>query len=151
VTHNRLLLLVPLLAGLIQNAAAQSEETAAEAVSTTPIWRQALGGAVIGLPSVQAGSVTVVCDGGNLRTYSAQGTFLWDFFAQGRLSPFVSRSPEGTSYICRTNGILMAVNRSGRELWRINLGEPITAAILIGWDGRIFVPCSARIRCFTAS
>jgi outer membrane protein assembly factor BamB len=149
VTPKKLLFLVSLCAGLIQSAAAQNEETAAQ--STTPIWRQALGGSVIGLPSVQAGSVTVVCDGGNLKTYSAQGTFLWDFYAQGRLTPFVSRSPEGTSYICRTNGILMAVNRSGRELWRINLGEPITGPVLIGWDGRIFVPGSARIRCYTAS
>ncbi|MDR3146121.1 MAG: PQQ-binding-like beta-propeller repeat protein [Treponema sp.] len=120
-------------------------------VDTPPLWRQALGGAVMGSPSVQAESVTVVLDGGNLQSYSRQGTFLWSYFARGKLVPFVSRSPEGTSYICRTNGLLIAVNRSGRELWRINLGTPISSPVLVGWDGRIFVSAGKSLRCFTAS
>jgi outer membrane protein assembly factor BamB len=105
----------------------------------------------MGSPSVQAESVTVVLDGGNLQSYSRYGTFLWSYFARGKLVPFVSRSPEGTSYICRTNGILIAINRSGRELWRINLGTPISSPVLVGWDGRIFVSAGKNLWCYTAS
>jgi len=116
-----------------------------------PLWRQALGGAVIGNPVAQVESVVVATDGGNLRAYSSGGTLLWDYFAGGRLTPFVSRSREGTSYIGRTNGILIAVNRSGRELWQHNLRTPIVFPVLIGWDGRIFVFLERRIVCMTAA
>jgi outer membrane protein assembly factor BamB len=115
------------------------------------VWRQALGGEVLGPPSVQAESVAVVCDGGNLVSYTDRGTFLWNYNARGRLTPFITRSPEGTSYICRTNGILIAVNRAGRELWRKDLGTAISSPVLVGWDGRIFVFTPQRVRCFTAS
>jgi outer membrane protein assembly factor BamB len=95
--------------------------------------------------------VTVVCDGGNLVSYSGRGDLLWKYNARGRLSPYVTRSPEGTSYICRTNGALIAVNRSGRELWRKALGAAVSSPVLVGWDGRIFVFTPQRVRCFTAS
>jgi outer membrane protein assembly factor BamB len=116
-----------------------------------PWWRQALGGAVTGHPAAQAESVVMVCDGGNVKAYSWQGRPLWDYFARGRLMPYVTRSREGTSYICRTNGILIALNRAGRELWQISLGEPLAAPVITGWDGRIFVFTSRKIICFTAS
>ncbi|MDR2028908.1 MAG: PQQ-binding-like beta-propeller repeat protein [Treponema sp.] len=117
---------------------------------TSPLWRQALGGAVTGIPATQAESVVVVCDGGNLKAYSRQGRFLWDYFARGRLGPFITRSREGTSYVCRTNGTLIAVNRSGRELWRVS-ASPLTAPVLAGWDGRIFVPMDKKLSCYTAA
>jgi outer membrane protein assembly factor BamB len=65
--------------------------------------------------------------------------------------PYVTRSREGTSYICRTNGILIALNRAGRELWRINLDEPLAAPVITGWDGRLFVVTPGKIICYTAS
>jgi outer membrane protein assembly factor BamB len=120
-------------------------------VKAEPIWRQALGGAVTGLPAVQAQSAVVVLDGGNIKAYSTQGRPLWNYFAQGKLSPFVSRSPEGTCYISRTNGTFIAVNRAGRELWRLNSGGPLSAPAISGWDGRIFVPMEKTIACYTAS
>ena len=119
--------------------------------SDAPYWRQAIGGAVIGNPVVQAESVVMVTDGGNLKSYSSQGTPLWDFYARGRLTPFVGRSMEGTSYIGRTNGILIAVNRTGRELWRINLGSALVSPVLTGWDGRLFVFTDKKITCLTAA
>ncbi|MDR3275760.1 MAG: HEAT repeat domain-containing protein [Treponema sp.] len=124
---------------------------AAETADTPPVWRQALGGIILGPPSVQAGSVAMICDGKNLRTLGAGGSFLWDFYAQGRLSPYLTRSPEGTSFVCRTDGILIAVNRAGRELWRINLGKVITAPVLQGWDRRIFVFTGEKVSCFNAA
>ena len=120
-----------------------------------PFWRQAVGGAVIATPASQAGSVVMISDGGNVRAISWQGTALWNYFARGRLLPFITRSREGTSYICRSTalerGVLIALNRSGRELWQINLGEPLIAPVMTGWDGRLFVFTSSHIRCFTAS
>ncbi|MFP3042747.1 PQQ-binding-like beta-propeller repeat protein [Treponema primitia] len=116
-----------------------------------PSWRQALGGAVIGVPAAQAESVVAICDGGTVEAYSRHGAHLWSFNARGRLSPYLTRSPEGTSYVCRTNGLLIALNRIGREVWRVNLGSPITAPVLTGWDGRIFVPTATQIACYTAS
>jgi outer membrane protein assembly factor BamB len=123
-----------------------------KAQETTPYaWKQALGGMVLGAPAVQADSVTTVCDGGNLISYSGQGDLLWKYYARGRLSPYLSRSPEGTSYICRANGVLIAVNRAGRELWRKNLETAISSPVLVGWDGRLFVFTPEWVRCFTAS
>ena len=119
--------------------------------TTAPLWRQALGGSVIGNPVAQVESVVVATDGGNLRAYSSQGTHLWDYFAGGRITPFISRSREGTSYIGRVNGILTAVNRSGRPIWRLNLGDPIVFPVLIGWDGRLFVFTDRRVVCMTAA
>ncbi|MDR0444527.1 MAG: PQQ-like beta-propeller repeat protein [Treponema sp.] len=120
-------------------------------VTGDPFWRQALGGAVLSLPDVQAQSAVVALDGGNIRAYSTAGKPLWDYSAKGKISPFVTRSREGTSYFSRTNGVFIAVNRAGRELWRRNLGKPLTAKAVTGWDGRLFVPTEKRISCFTAS
>jgi outer membrane protein assembly factor BamB len=116
-----------------------------------PAWRQALGGAVIGLPAVQAESVVVVLDGGGLKCYSREGRLLWEYYARGRLCPFVTRSREGTSYICGTDGTLIALNRSGRELWRRTLDAPLAAPVISGWDGRIFVTTALDLSCYTAS
>ncbi|MDR2019925.1 MAG: PQQ-binding-like beta-propeller repeat protein [Treponema sp.] len=128
-----------------------AEEAAAFLPGTEPVWRQALGGAVTGLPAVQAESVVAVCDGGALKCYSRTGRQLWTYYARGKLAPYVTRSREGTSYICGTNGSLLAINRAGRELWQINLGSPISAPVISGWDGRIFVATRERLFCFTAA
>ena len=120
-----------------------------------PFWRQAMGGAVVGSPVSQAESVVMVSDGGNVKAFSWQGKPLWDYYARGRLQPFITRSREGTTYVCRSanqnSGVLIAINRSGRELWQINLGEPLNAPIITGWDGRLFVFTVNRILCYTAS
>jgi len=122
-----------------------------ETYTDLPFWRQALGGAIIAPPVSQVESVLVVTDGGNLKSFSWQGTPLWDFYARGRLTPHVSRSREGTSYVCRTNGVLIAVNRSGRELWALSLKSPLVSPVLTGWDGRLFVFTAGEITCLTAS
>uniref|UniRef100_A0A7C3EAC6 Pyrrolo-quinoline quinone repeat domain-containing protein n=1 Tax=Gracilinema caldarium TaxID=215591 RepID=A0A7C3EAC6_9SPIR len=114
-------------------------------------WRQALGGKVLSIPAAQAESVVLVTDDGMLRCYSYTGRALWQFDAQGKLTPFVSRSREGTSYICRQDGTLMAVNRSGRLLWTRTLKSPIIANPIIGWDGRLFLPQEEALVCISAA
>jgi len=120
-------------------------------ISDVPLWRRALGGTVLSLPDVQVQSAVVALDGGSIRAYSAAGTLLWDYSARGRISPYVTRSREGTSYFSRTNGILIALNRVGRELWRHNLESPLSAKVIAGWDSRLFVPTNKKISCYTAS
>ena len=120
-------------------------------VSNAPFWRQALGGNVLSLPSVQAQSAVVALDGGSIKAYSTAGNPMWTYSARGRISPFVSRSREGTSYFSRTNGILIAVNRAGRELWRRDLGSPLVGRVIPGWDGRLFVPTDKKLFCYTAA
>jgi outer membrane protein assembly factor BamB len=115
-----------------------------------PVWRQAPGGAVMGVPTIQVGTVVAVLDGGHLKAYTLEGVPLWDYYARGALIPYVTRAREGTCYICRTDGTLIAVNRSGRELWQLKTG-PISAPVVSGWDGRIFVTTEDTIRCYTAS
>jgi len=119
--------------------------------NSEPFWRQALGGTVLSMPSVQAQSVVVALDGGNIKAYSVSGTPMWNYSARGRITPYVTQSPEGTSYIASTTGVLIAVNRSGRELWRRNTGSPLSARVIIGWDGRLFVPAGKTLLCYTAS
>lgn len=116
-----------------------------------PFWKQALGGTVIGPPSVQGGSVVAVCDGGNLKAYTWTGRFLWNYYARGRLRPFVTRSREGTSYIGSTTGFLIAVSRTGRELWRAKLNAPLIGPVVKGWDGRIFAATEKKVSCYTAT
>ena len=137
----------------LQNIPAQgpSAEREAGLVDTEFLWRQALGGTIIGRPAVQARLVVTVIDGGTVRAYSASGRSLWTFSARGRLSPFITLSREGTSYICRTNGIFIALNRIGRELWRVNIGGPLSGPVVLGWDGRVFIPTENKISCYTAS
>jgi len=118
--------------------------------AATPIWRQAPGGKLLGVPSVQAGTVVAVMDGGHLKAYSLDGKPLWDYYAKSKLIPYVSRNRDGTSFICRSDGFLIAVNNGGRELWRLKTG-PITAPVVNGWDGRIFVTTGKIIYCYTAS
>jgi len=128
-----------------------SAETKEKESTTELVWRHAAGGALLGLPAVQAGTVVAVLDGGHLQAYSLEGKPLWDYYAKSpRLIPFVSRNREGTSYICRSDGTLIAINRVGRELWQLKPG-PITAPVISGWDGRIFVTTEKRIFCYTAS
>jgi outer membrane protein assembly factor BamB len=124
--------------------------SAGEPVNTAPVWRQALGGKVLGLPAVQVQSAVVALDSGSIKAYSAQGRPLWTYHARGRISPYVTRSREGTCYISRTNGVFIAVNRAGRELWRANPG-PLSGPAVPGWDGRVFVPTGQKISCYTGA
>jgi outer membrane protein assembly factor BamB len=120
-------------------------------VNAAPIWRQALGGEVLGLPAVQAQSAVVALDSGSIKAYSTQGRPLWTYQARGRISPYVTRSREGTCYISRTNGTFIAVNRAGRELWRATPGGPLSGPVVPGWDGRVFVPTGQKISCYTGA
>ena len=110
-----------------------------------------MGGAIIGHPLAEMETVVLITDGGGLRAYSSQGRALWEYYIRGRLSPFLSRTREGTSYIARNDGLLIAINRSGRELFQIHMGSPLTHPLLIGWDGRLFIFTQGRISCITAS
>jgi outer membrane protein assembly factor BamB len=118
---------------------------------TASLWKQVLGGSITGIPTAQAESVVAVLDSGNLRAFSSTGKALWSYSTGGRLGPFVSRSREGTCYVCRINGTFIAINRVGRELWRVNLGASLSGPAVIGWDGRIFTPTGNRISCYTGS
>jgi len=115
------------------------------------LWRNSMGGAIIGHPLAEMDTVVLITDGGGLRAYSSQGRSLWDYYVRGRLSPFLSRTREGTSYIARNDGLLVAINRAGRELFQIHMGSPLTHPLLIGWDGRLFIFTEGRISCITAS
>ena len=126
-------------------------QIAADPVESSPLWQRALGGRALGAPAVLDDTVTLVCDGGNLKRFTQEGRFLWDYFARGRLLPFLTLSREGASYICRTNGTVIAVNPGGKEIWQRSLGEPLIAPVLCGWDGRLFLATANRIRCYTAS
>jgi len=149
--YSYLLLILFCSAPVFAQNSGPSADAANTAVNTAYLWRQAVGGAVIGRPTVQAQSVVMTLDGGNIKAYSSSGRPLWNFSAKGRLSPFVTRSLEGTSYICRTNGIFIVVNRVGRELWRTNIGQALAGPVVLGWDGRVFIPGAKKIFCYTAS
>jgi outer membrane protein assembly factor BamB len=115
------------------------------------LWRQAVGGVVIGTPSAQPGSVAAALDSGVVKVYSESGGLLWSFSARGRLCPYIKRSREGITFICGTDGSLIAINRIGRELWKANAGGALSGPIVTGWDGRVFVPAAGKISCYTSS
>ncbi|MDR2181939.1 MAG: PQQ-binding-like beta-propeller repeat protein [Treponema sp.] len=144
-------LLLGFLAALLPAAEAETAGySGGRENAAVPVWRQALAGEIIGVPAIQAGMVTAVLDGGNIRAYTLEGRPLWDYYAGGKLTPFVTRAREGTSYVCRLDGELIAVNRAGRELWRI-AGSLVTAPVVVGWDGRLFAAAGQTVSCYTAS
>jgi outer membrane protein assembly factor BamB len=130
--------------------AAGQPYTAAADAAMSPFWRVAAAGAVIGEPSAQAGSVVVALDGGAVKAYSWQGALLWEYFAAGKLCPFITRSWDGTGYFCRVNGRLFAINRAGQELWSVDIRAPIIAPVVAGWDGRLFVTTARETICFNS-
>lgn len=131
-------------AGLPQAASAQG-------ASTEALWRRALGGRLLGSPEAQASSVAVLGEDGLLRCFGADGKELWTTDIRGRPTPHLTRSREGTNYLGLRDGSLVAVNRSGRELWRTTLGSPLSAGLVLGWDGRIFVCEGSALSCYTAA
>ncbi|MDR1565905.1 MAG: hypothetical protein LBS48_01315 [Treponema sp.] len=120
-------------------------------VSSAPLWEREINDIVLGQPFLQAESVVVACENGRLKSWGMSGAALWDFDPHGKVSPHTSRSPEGTSYVSNVAGNFMAVNRVGRELWRIDLGKPMSHPAVVGWDGRIFITVGADLYCRTAS
>jgi outer membrane protein assembly factor BamB len=115
------------------------------------MWRQALGGVALTRPVEQLESIVLVCEGGTVKALGGSGTMLWEYRTGGKLLPFIARSGNGSSYVCRNDGIFHAINRAGRQLWKVNLQGKLAAPPLIGWDDRIFVFLPKKLYCFTAS
>jgi outer membrane protein assembly factor BamB len=120
-------------------------------VSAEAIWEREINDMVLGQPFLQAESAVLAGESGNIKSWYMTGTALWEFDSHGSAAPWASRSPEGTSYVGNVAGTFMAVNRIGRELWRIDLGKPLSFPAVVGWDGRLFIPVGATLYCRTAS
>jgi outer membrane protein assembly factor BamB len=136
------------LCAAAHNAEAQS---GAGQPNTEYLWRRAVGGAAIAQPGVHPNFVAVALDSGSLKGYSVSGAHLWEYAAHGKLCRWFTLSRDGASYICRTNGLFIAVNNDGRELWKASLGAVLSGPAVIGWDGRVFVPAGKKIFCFAAT
>ena len=120
-------------------------------VQAAPVWNHILDDTVQGQPYLQAESAVVACAGGSVMSFYMTGTPLWNFDRQDALTPFIARSVEGAAYVCNTSGVFRAVNRVGRELWRMTLEKQIDFPPVVGWDGRVFIPVGSKIYCRTAA
>ena len=120
-------------------------------VGAAPMWETRIGDTIRGEPHLQASSAILVGENGSVRSFFQSGTPLWDFDARGTAVPFIARSYEAATYVCTTDGIFKAINRVGRELWRLDLGKPISYAPVVGWDGRVFITLDSVMTCRTAS
>ena len=137
--------------GLLFAQNAQKITPASMKVGAPPIWEHDLGDLVLGQPYLQAESAVVACTEGSIKSFYMTGTPLWNFDANEAATPFIARSVEGAAYTCNTSGYFKAINRVGRELWRVNLGKPIKYPPVVGWDGRVFIPAESQIICRTAA
>ena len=133
------------------SAGAQKITPQSMQVGAAPIWGQNLDDYVMGQPYLQAESVVVACTGGSIKSYYMTGTPLWNFNPQDAVTPFIARSVEGAAYMCNESGIFRAINRVGRELWRVTLERPINFSPVVGWDGRVFIPAGSQLLCRTAA
>jgi outer membrane protein assembly factor BamB len=141
-----------LLASAVNLSAQQQRVDAINApVGAAPMWETAIGDTIRGTPHLQAGSVVLVGENGSVRSFYMSSTPLWNFDARGTAVPHIARSYEAATYICSTDGILMAINRVGRELWRLRLDKPISYSPVVGWDGRVFITLDSTMTCRTAS
>jgi hypothetical protein len=90
------------------------------------------------------GAVVAVCEGGFVRAFSYGGRDLWTFRIRGKLAPFVTRGPDGISWVAEDEADgyrkLIALNRVGRKVSELVFAEPFSAPPEAGLDGRIFVP-----------
>jgi outer membrane protein assembly factor BamB len=120
-------------------------------VSAAPIWEREINDTAPGQPFLQAESIVLAGESGSIKSWYMTGSSLWEFDSRGGAAPWVSRSPEGTSYVGNVLGAFMAVNRVGRELWRLELGKPLSFPAVVGWDGRLFIPVGSTLYCRTAS
>jgi outer membrane protein assembly factor BamB len=120
-------------------------------VGAASMWQVQIGDTVRGIPHLQASSAVLVTNGGSVKSFFMSGTPLWNFDARGTAVPHIARSYEAATYVCSTSGLFMAINRVGRELWRLNLGKPVSYSPVVGWDGRVFIPVDSQITCRTAS
>jgi outer membrane protein assembly factor BamB len=126
--------------------------TPAMPVGASPVWSRGLGGEVLEKPFLQAESVVVAsAAAGTIRSFYMTGSALWNYDSDVTISPHVARSMEGASYISDSRGYFRAINRIGRELWRVNLGRMISFSPVVGWDGRVFIPVESMISCRTAA
>jgi len=120
-------------------------------ISAAPLWETRIGDTIKATPHLQAGSVVLVGENGSVRSFFMSGTPLWNFDAKGTAVPYIARSYEAATYVCNTEGVTMAINRVGRELWRLRLDRPLTHSPVVGWDGRVFIPVDSIMSCRTAS
>ena len=120
-------------------------------IGAAPMWEAPIGDTIKGTPHLQASSVVLVGESGKVRSFFMSSTPLWNFDARGTAVPHIARSYEAATYVCNTDGVLMAINRVGRELWRLNLGKPISYSPVVGWDGRVFISLDSTMTCRTAS
>ncbi len=118
-------------------------------------WTFQTGGPVDASPAVGHGRIYVTSEDGNLYALNMQGQLLWKFqtpchdFEFGAVTPAIGS--DGTIYfasqICggeRPNGILYAINPSGKQKWNFtnpNPGEGVDSftSPTIGPDGTIYV------------
>ena len=147
-----------LLAGIIFSALifpefleAQRINPDAMIVKAAPVWKNELGDLVLGQPHLQAESAVLACAEGSIKSFYMLGTPLWSFDAKEAVTPHVARSYEGASYVCNKAGVFKAVNRVGRELWRLDLSKPINYPPVVGWDGRVFISLDSTVYCRTAA
>jgi outer membrane protein assembly factor BamB len=145
------LTLILLIAAAGQLAAQQRVDVSRVSVGAAPMWEAHIGDTIRGRPHLQASSVVLVGENGTVRSFFMSSTPLWNFDALGSAVPFIARSYEAATYVCSTGGIFKAINRVGRELWRLDLGKPISYAPVVGWDGRVFISLDSTITCRTAS
>jgi len=120
-------------------------------VGAAPMWNASIGDTIKGSPHLQASSAVLVGQNGKIRSFFMSSTPLWNFDARGTAVPYIARSYEAATYVCNTEGVLMAINRVGRELWRLKLDKPITYSPVVGWDGRVFISLDSKMTCRTAS
>ena len=120
-------------------------------VGAAPLWETPIGDTIRGTPHLQASSAVLVGENGSVRSFFMTGTPLWNFDARGTAVQHIARSYEAATYICNTDGVFMAINRVGRELWRLSLGSPLSYSPVVGWDGRVFIPVGSTLTCRTAS
>ena len=140
-----------LAAAPLLQAQTRIDDPLAAPVSAAQMWEIGIGDTIKGSPHLQANSAVLAGERGSIKSYFMSGTPLWNFDARGTAVPYIARSYEAATYVCNNDGVLMAINRVGRELWRLNLGKPISYSPVVGWDGRVFISLESTMTCRTAS
>jgi hypothetical protein len=106
-------------------------------------------------PACRDGAVVVVCEGGFVRAFSYEGRGLWTYRIRGRFAPFITRGPDGLTWVSRDEPggprNLIALNRVGKKILELRFENPLSGQPKTGYDGRVFVPFADGVVVYTAT
>ncbi len=102
------------------------------------LWQFPTGGRILSRPvEDDDGLIYCISEDRYLYCVSPTGSLNWRSYLGFRFHDAFTRGPDGTFYIGGKTGTLSAVNRTGRELWKLSFASPLAGDPIVLRNGQI--------------